>query len=434
MSTPVPALSITHPTPPRIPDVGAGIALVPPSCSSASIPPRTAGAPRLLYRGALSLPDSHLLLDGLTFTIALPADDPHAARTLLATPLALALESMRGRPALRFAGVVRLADVTCDFAGGVTLHVHPRSVLTRQLFAHHLCATHVPPAHARTALGVRVRLGDGDGDGNGNGSGSGDGGGAPDDIVMYGRPHPSSSTMQLCVARVVPAPPQAPAHAKPGAEPRPPRPDDPIPRRPPAAFAGIARVGPGLALKLGVKRSTKVGDADKDTGADEGSAKKRLKKGTAVIAADASGSFHDLGKNARPGAAAGAASAGLFKVPLLPPSKARGKLAATSSDADVFDAPPDDALTGTDAEVQNKMFIKKAAVRLLGAAGIGRNHADFKEFFNYVYRGTAFALRAKLKTPGLESDRAVVELVDRIAQAHITLYLGGQGVGVYLLQ
>lgn len=31
-------------------------------------------------------------------------------------------------------------------------------------------------------------------------------------------------------------------------------------------------------------------------------------------------------------------------------------------------------------------------MRLMAAAGIGKQHADFKEFFNHVYRGTIFAL------------------------------------------
>ena len=77
--------------------------------------------PRLLYRGALSLPDSHLLLDGLTFTVALPADDPHASRTLLESPLPLALESMRGRPSLRFRGFVKMEEIHCDMNERVNL-------------------------------------------------------------------------------------------------------------------------------------------------------------------------------------------------------------------------------------------------------------------------------------------------------------------------
>ena len=79
--------------------------------------------PRLLYRGAFSLPDSNLLLDGLTFIINLPADDPQASFKLLETPLPLALESMRGRPSLRFIGVEKMNDLYCDFSGGVTVYV-----------------------------------------------------------------------------------------------------------------------------------------------------------------------------------------------------------------------------------------------------------------------------------------------------------------------
>lgn len=78
-------------------------------------------APRLLYRGALSLPDSNLALDGLTFTIGLPTDDPQASLRLLENPLPLALESMRGRPSLRFVGIEKMDNLYCDFSGGVYL-------------------------------------------------------------------------------------------------------------------------------------------------------------------------------------------------------------------------------------------------------------------------------------------------------------------------
>ena len=78
---------------------------------------------RQLYRGALSLPDSNLLLDGLTFTIQLPSDDPQASRLLLETPLPLDLESMRGRPSLSFVGVVKLDEIYCDFEEKVSLYV-----------------------------------------------------------------------------------------------------------------------------------------------------------------------------------------------------------------------------------------------------------------------------------------------------------------------
>ena len=110
----IPSLSITSATPPRDPSNVAS--------SSSSVQKNQ--TPRLLYRGALSLPDSNLTLDGLTFTISLPADDPQGSLQLLENPLPLALESMRGRPTLHFAGVEKLDNLYCDFSGGVNLYVY----------------------------------------------------------------------------------------------------------------------------------------------------------------------------------------------------------------------------------------------------------------------------------------------------------------------
>lgn len=93
---------------------------------------------RLLYRGALSLPDSYLQLDGIAFSARLPnrqlsavQDSPScslsrsesAARELMYNPLALALESMRGRQSLRFKGTVCLQDVWMDDTGDVYMYV-----------------------------------------------------------------------------------------------------------------------------------------------------------------------------------------------------------------------------------------------------------------------------------------------------------------------
>ena len=76
---------------------------------------------RLLYRGALSLPDSYLVLDGLSFTTNI--SDSNVTRTpskrLLDNPLALALETMRGRPSLQLLGTVKLSDVWLDTSADV---------------------------------------------------------------------------------------------------------------------------------------------------------------------------------------------------------------------------------------------------------------------------------------------------------------------------
>ena len=86
---------------------------------SSSLSPPTANAAqptyRLLYRGAMSLPDSTILLDGLTFALRIDASSSvnaaaAASDMLLQNPLALALESMRGRPSLRFMGTVDMEN------------------------------------------------------------------------------------------------------------------------------------------------------------------------------------------------------------------------------------------------------------------------------------------------------------------------------------
>lgn len=87
---------------------------------------------RLLYRGALSLPDSHLLLDGLTFTGNASGTGSSSSMSLLENPLALALESMRGRPTLRFMGTREVNAPEgragwVDFSGGVCMSVTNRS-------------------------------------------------------------------------------------------------------------------------------------------------------------------------------------------------------------------------------------------------------------------------------------------------------------------
>ena len=76
---------------------------------------------RLLYRGALSLPDSYLVLDGLSFTTTISASNVTStpSKRLLDNPLALALETMRGRPSLQFLGTEKLSDVWLDTSADV---------------------------------------------------------------------------------------------------------------------------------------------------------------------------------------------------------------------------------------------------------------------------------------------------------------------------
>jgi hypothetical protein len=78
---------------------------------------------RLLYRGALALPDSWITLDGLTFISSTVGAGINSLE-LLQSPLALALESMRGRPTIHLVGMVKLKElkgVWLDETGDVSL-------------------------------------------------------------------------------------------------------------------------------------------------------------------------------------------------------------------------------------------------------------------------------------------------------------------------
>ena len=73
---------------------------------------------RLLYRGSLALPDSHLLLDGLSFSVKL--SDTHGSPALLNNPLALTLESLRGLP-LHLIGICKVKETWIDVPGDITM-------------------------------------------------------------------------------------------------------------------------------------------------------------------------------------------------------------------------------------------------------------------------------------------------------------------------
>jgi hypothetical protein len=76
---------------------------------------------RLLFRGSLSVPDSRLLLEGVSFTV--PIDNTRSPGVnLLQNPLALALESMRGR-ALALSGTSRIDSVHLDKTAEVDVWV-----------------------------------------------------------------------------------------------------------------------------------------------------------------------------------------------------------------------------------------------------------------------------------------------------------------------
>ncbi|KAK7018546.1 VPS9 domain-containing protein [Favolaschia claudopus] len=347
---PAPAINITTPTPPR----------------------PTSGF-RLLYRGALSLSDSYLLLDGLTFAAHL--DPSGSGNRLLDSPLALALESMRGRPSLRWMGTTKLADTYLDETGGITMDIHPSATLTRIYFENMFCLDPSPSMQ----IGIKVSLGDSDGP-------------ETTQMLIFARPQHATTDIELVVARIVPAPP-APSLL------RLPRPDDPTPRRPP--------------IRL---------DRSASTSSNPFAVPKR------TLSAASLGSTVRVGMDTIPEASSSVAH---FKIPAVPRAGKERERApiADNEEEDVFGSgrgetvePKGKRKRGadeSDAENQmekaNKTIIKQNVLHQLP---VSKSHPEYKDIYNYVYRGVLFALRGEMKRSAVD-----FKSVERLVKIHVNMYV-----------
>ncbi|KAJ6589168.1 hypothetical protein B0H19DRAFT_1248724 [Mycena capillaripes] len=336
-------------------------------------PPRPTSQFRLLYRGALSLPDSHLLLAGLTFAARL---DHSGHNNLLENPLALALESMRKRPSLRWMGLVKLANTYMDETGGISMSVfflhisfinaserrdiHPNAILTRIYFENTFC---LDPAASRE-FGIKVALGDSDG---------------PETTQMIIFARPQAAELQLIVARITPAPP-------PPSLQRLPRPDDPTPRRPPIRFDRSYSTG---ANPFGRKRTPSIANLGSGVRLDS----------------------PDLGDVA-------------FKIPALPRNgKEREMMEIDEEDVFGQGAPVenkgkrkrDESEVENQMEKANKTIIKQSTMHLLH---ISKTHPEYKDIYGAVYRGVGFALRGEIKKSAVD-----LKSVERLVKIHVNMYV-----------
>ncbi|KAL1711072.1 hypothetical protein EV121DRAFT_191565 [Schizophyllum commune] len=378
----VPAISITNPTPPRPP---AGIMLT----ASASKNPGPKPAYRLLYRGSLSLPDSHLLIDGLTF--AASWRHPSAGHDLLENPLALALESMRGRPHLRFMGTIALKDIYMDQSGDIQLDIHRDAALSRLYFENMFCQ--LPLSSSSTSIpqsdiGIKIALGDSDG---------------PETtyMVVYARQLPGQAEIQLSVARITTNPPPT-NHL------RLPRPDDPTPRKPPPILTA---------------------------------------KGTDLKRVASSASLQSNGAKPGPAKRQRLESSSSFKIPALPNKNGKEKVPSKAPPPELVHD-PDDVFTEApkpkpkakprddDLAEKNKMIVKKVAVQIL-TKGIGygdpessptppipKSHPEFNDLYSWVYKGAAYALRGEMREGPLQQAR-----VEKFVKMHVGMYAPGLGRG-----
>ncbi|PIL32743.1 hypothetical protein GSI_04858 [Ganoderma sinense ZZ0214-1] len=396
-----------------------------------STPSKALAAPhRLLYRGSLSLPDSYLLLDGLSFTV--DTAQSHGSPALLNNTLALTLESLRGLP-LHLIGTVRVKDVWIEPPpADISIDIHPDSTSTRIYFENLFCINPITSKDRRSEYGIRVSLTDND---------------DPEtpDLIIYAelRPSPPSSsacaptsspspatastshspphTLHLLAARILPGPPPLPSF-------RLPRPDDPTPRRPPLAFGGA---GAGAGAKR--KRESVKFDLSAAQAAGEGGASKRARdakgKGPAIVTGLLGMDAKALGKHARVGVGKGR-EGDVFKVPSVPVSR-------TVSEADVFgrgagsgkgkekerakarDGEKEEQKgEGEGVERENKNVVKRAVINALAREGIEKTHGEFKDFYSPMYHGVCLALRRRMTTGPLDGS-----LVEHFVDAHLQMYL-----------
>ncbi|KJA20434.1 hypothetical protein HYPSUDRAFT_43131 [Hypholoma sublateritium FD-334 SS-4] len=389
-----------------------------PTKAGGGVPP---AAYRLLYRGALALPDSLMLLDGLTFGVRL--DSPVKPRShipytpntgtqstnmqntaasssasagtgashLLENPLALALESMRGRPTLRLLGPVKMGEVYLDESGRVEVDIHPLAALSHIFFENTFCL--LPFASHRSETGLKIALGDSDGP-------------ETTEIVIFAErsladmgTSTSARSIRLHVGRVAVAPRAAPARA--------PRPDDPIPRRPPAFFIrDLKRTG-----SIGTSRDLKR------TASSSKLASAPLKRQKTA----------ELGSSVRLGA-----GEALFKVPELP-VQAQANAKGKGKERDVFGEVAAAAkgkqrgdVGDAALEKANRNVIKRLTIEYLGRARdpadptrlIDKTHPEFKDLYGYIYRGVGFALRGDMRTSNVE-----LNVVNRLIDKHALMYL-----------
>ncbi|KAJ7185566.1 hypothetical protein C8R46DRAFT_1342808 [Mycena filopes] len=304
------------------------------------ISPRAAAQLRLLYRGALSLPDSHLLLDGLTFVARL--EHPPSGHNLLKNPLTLALESMRKRPSLRWMGPTKLDSIYLDEAGGISMDVHPNATITRiYYFENTFCL------EASLDFGIKVALGDSDGP-------------ETTEMVILARPQ-ANGELQLVIARITPAPP-------PPSLLRLPRPDDPTPRRPPIRFDRSSSVGSNPLVRKRTTSVANLGSSVRPDSFDSGAFKipdiPRSVKREEVPDEDVfeQGVVEDKGKR---------------------------KHAALDVESEVE----------SQMEKANKTIIKQSTIHLLP---ISKTHPEYKDIYGFVYRGVLFALRGEIKRSAVD--------------------------------
>ncbi|EJD46095.1 hypothetical protein AURDEDRAFT_184431 [Auricularia subglabra TFB-10046 SS5] len=369
--------------------------------------PRASAGHRLLFRGALALPDSCLQLEGIAFTAQIPPESPS---NLLQSPLPLALESMRGRP-LSLIGVVQLKDMQLEWTSEINMFVNPDAILTLGYFERNLCYDALDDSNCTTS-GIRIGLGD-----------TFDA--SEEDMIVFGKlssemnVDDNKATLQLIAARIKPKPiPVPPAR-------RMPRPDDPSPRRP-DVFSSLLPNN----TRRGTNKHARPQDAD--------DALERAAKKMKVAVDPKLAKAKELMLKPPPRMALNGKHMPLdidddgFRVPDPPlkrkaPEREKPKQPAPapkpalSKKASAMD---DDGEEGDEALIEevNKLTIRQVASKALGQRGLKKDDPSFKDVFQWTIRGVAFAMRSKMS-----SEQISLTALKRMADIHADMYIGGEG-------
>ncbi|KAI0667106.1 hypothetical protein C8Q78DRAFT_1082608 [Trametes maxima] len=365
--------------------------------------PSKASAPthRLLYRGSLSLPDSYLPLDGLSFVTKI--NDALSSPALMNNTLALTLESMRGLP-LYLLDTVKVKETYIDPPGDIFVDIHPDATLTRIYFENIFCLAPVTSPNYRTEYGVRVSLTENN---------------DPDtpDLLVYGELRdaplleasiPSTSTappktLVLLAARILPGPPPA------------------------SSFPGLPFDLTSASSDAGKRARTTAGDKGKGKAlgrdGDEEAVRRAAAETMLRMPKPPPGkqvSVKALGKDARVGP-----KKDVFKVPSVPVRTGSGRAGKDSAqEADVFGTVSGGAAAAVmgdrvqAVEKENKAAVKKTVMKVLGQHDISRTDAEFKELFQMCYHGASFALRRRMATGLIDA-----HTIDHFVAAHVKMYL-----------
>ncbi|KZO90574.1 hypothetical protein CALVIDRAFT_602822 [Calocera viscosa TUFC12733] len=363
---------------------------------------------RLLWRGALSHPFTPL--DGIAFVAQLPSPSPSTttptapgsspannnahgtpmkAMGALDSPVALALETLRGRPMLPVLGTWT-GEV--DVEQGIRMHINPSCQLTVAYFTRLFCSVPPPssptssfasqPAPKHTCL--RISLG------------SSPDSPSEDELLLFPCPSTSSPTkLEILVGHARPIPTKAK---------RLPRPDDPLPRR--VQDLRALTLEPKREAR-GVKRPLPL----ERTGSSA-SLRELLAEDVFSDVAAKRRRISDEAKPERPPAMRRKSSkAGVEKV---------GKENLLRDHGEGEMPPPVVPEKATDPptlEEQNKALIRKHILNVLTNAGCPRSHADFKDCFATINRGVVFALRKSMRKRRIEREEAI-----RLVSMHVGMY------------